>query len=129
MAILKQVEPVLESAIKTLSQVIDLKGMMPKQKPKEPELPPLPKEEDPTNQVDLASLLKAAMGQKAAKKEPEPASEEEAAGGELEGLDLSQLGFMQLSSQMNFDKNSAHGKDADGFDEQIFLQEQDDIKS
>ena len=129
MAILKQVEPVLESAIKTLSQVIDLKGMMPKQKPKEPELPPPPKEEDPTNQVDLASLLKAAMGQKAAKKEPEPTLEEEAAGGELEGLDLSQLGFMQLSSQMNFDKNSAHGKDADGFDEQIFLQEQDDIKS
>lgn len=49
MAILKQVEPVLESAIKTLSQVIDIKGMMPKQKPKEPELPPPPKEEDPTN--------------------------------------------------------------------------------
>ena len=94
MAILKQVEPVLESAIKTLSQVIDFKGMMPKQKPKEPEAPPPPKEEDPTNQVDLAALLKAAMGQKAAKKEPEPAPEEEAAGGELEGLDLSALGFM-----------------------------------
>lgn len=128
MAILKQVEPVLESAIKTLSQVVDMKGMMPKQKPKEPELPPPPKEEDPTNQVDLASLLKAAMGQKS-KKEPEPAPEEEAAGGELEGLDLSQLGFLQMNSQMNFDKNSAHAKDSDGFDEQIFLQEGDDIKS
>lgn len=63
MAILKQVEPVLESAIKTLSQVIDVKGMMPKKKP-EPELPPPPpKEEDPINQVDLAALLKQAMGQ------------------------------------------------------------------
>ena len=62
MAILKQVEPVLEQAIKTLTQVIDIKGMMPKPKPKEPELPPPPKEEDPTSQVDLAALLKQAMG-------------------------------------------------------------------
>lgn len=94
MAILKQVEPVLESAIKTLSQVIDFKGMMPKQKPKEPELPPPPKEDDPTNQVDLAALLKQAMGGKAAaKKEPEP-EEEASAANELEGLDLSQLGFL-----------------------------------
>jgi hypothetical protein len=93
--------------------------MMPK-KPKEPELPPPPKEEDPTSEVDLASLLKAAMGQQAAKKAPEPAPEEESS--ELpEGLDLSQLGFMQLSSQMNFDKNSTHGKDNDGFEEQVFI--------
>jgi hypothetical protein len=76
MAILKQVEPVLESAIKTLSQVIDIKGMMPK-KPKEPELPPPPKEEDPTSQVDLAALLKAAMGQSTPKKAQEPAPAEE----------------------------------------------------
>ena len=122
MAILKQVEPVLESAIKTLTQVVDMKGMMPKPKAREPEIPPPPKEEDPTNQVDLAALLKAAMGQKASKKEPEPAPEEEAtAAGELDGLDLSQLGFLQMGSQMNFDKNPQHGKDTDGFDEQIFL--------
>lgn len=105
MAILKQVEPVLESAIKTLSQVIDIKGMMPK-KAKEPELPPPPKEEDPTSQVDLMALLKSAMGEKSSKKVPEPAPAEEEMSEALEGLDLSQLGFMQLSDSMNFDKNS-----------------------
>jgi hypothetical protein len=83
-----------------------MKNMMPKKVKVEPELPPTPKEEDPTSQVDLMALLKSAMGQQAAKKAsaPEPTAEEETEA--VEGLDLSQLGFMQLSSNMNFDKNS-----------------------
>lgn len=84
---------------------------MPRQKPKEPELPPPPKEEDPTSQVDLAALLQAAMGQASAKKAPAPEPEADLESEALEGLDLSQLGFMQLSSNINFDKNSNHGKD------------------
>lgn len=53
--------------------------------------------------MDLAALLKAAMGQQTKKAAPEPTAEEESEA--LEGLDLSSLGFMQLSSNMNFDKN------------------------
>jgi hypothetical protein len=73
-----------------------MKNMMPKKAKAEPELPPPPKEEDPTSQVDLIALLKSAMGQQATKKAPapEPTAEEESEA--LEGLDLSQLGFMQL---------------------------------
>lgn len=66
---------------------------MPKKKP-EPELPPPPKEEDPTSQVDLAALLKQAMGQSAPKPAPAAVAEEESEA--LEGLDLSSLGFLQL---------------------------------
>jgi hypothetical protein len=29
---------------------------------------------------------------------------------------------------MNFDKNSLHGKDTDGFEEQVFIQDDNDIK-
>ena len=105
-----------------------MKNMMPKKAKVEPELPPQPKEEDPTSQVDLMALLKSAMGEKGAKKAPaaEPTTEEESEA--LEGLDLSQLGFVQLSDSMSFDKNSNHGKDTDGFEEQVFIQDGDDIK-
>ena len=101
---------------------------MPKKAKVEPEQPPPPKEEDPTSQVDLMALLKSAMGQQAGKKAPaqEPTAEEESEA--LEGLDLSQLGFVQLSDNMSFDKNSNHGKDTDGFEEQVFIQDGDDIK-
>ena len=64
MALLKQVEPVLESAIKILNQVIDVKGMnllMGKPKATAPPPPTPEPEEAPSNGLpaglDLAALL------------------------------------------------------------------------
>ena len=58
MAILHQVEPILESAIKILTQVIDVKGMMgvPAAKPSPP--PPPPPVAEPVEVApDLSSQL------------------------------------------------------------------------
>lgn len=34
---------------------------------------------------------------------------------------MSQLGFLQMSSNMKFDKNPNDGKDSDGFDEEVLI--------
>ena len=55
MAILHQVEPILESAIKILTQVVDVKGMMGVAKPAPPPPPP-PVVEEPVEQAAAPDL-------------------------------------------------------------------------
>lgn len=64
MAILKQVEPILESAIKILTQVIDVKGMMglPAAKPATPPPPPPVVSAPAETQPDLSSQLAQLLG-------------------------------------------------------------------
>ena len=143
MALLKQVEPVLESAIKILTQVIDIKGMGSLKPAKKAPPPPPPEpeveEEAPAAVsssvqpnglpagVDIAALLGQLQGGAAAPApapaapEPEPAAE----GGDDMASLLSGLGLVQLSSgnQVKFDPNSKNGKDKDGFDDEIFIQD------
>ena len=76
LGILKQVEPIIENAVKTLEGVINLQGspLAPPRPPPPPPPPPAPE----SNGLDLESLF----GQSAAPAEPAPSAG---------GIDLSQL--------------------------------------
>ena len=139
MALLKQVEPVLESAIKILTQVIDIKGLAaPVAKAAPPPPPPEPEEEEPAKApevqanglpagIDIAALLGQLQGQAAPAApapEPEPEQATEVASDDMASV-LSSLGLVQLGTgnQVKFDPNSKNGKDKDGFDDEIFIQD------
>lgn len=102
MGILKDVEPIIENAVKTLTKAIDLtnsplEAPKPKAAPKPPptedisieglaEAAAAPAESSPAGGIDL-SQLQALLGAQAAAPEPAPAPSTDLAG----GLDLSAL--------------------------------------
>jgi hypothetical protein len=115
MAILKQVEPILESAIRILASVINLKAPTPKPKP-------IPQEPAADSSLDLESLLASV----AAPSRQDPPPDQRAVSDLLGGLSLAQLSGSGGTGPQSgeFDSNPQHGKDSDGFEELVLLDDQ-----